>query len=179
MACIGTLLNWFGPSLIWRYVLLNTTFDTSLGDHDRPWIKVTRVWDSKTFCTNYVTKFTIKLDAIWCTGFINIILILSCLISIARRGPYLGALGNRLWHWLVFTELSVKLGVMIITTKLFILILVWMTFICGQCCSRVRNQNFCVHFLANFSVNLDEIECVATTCWFVEANAEFMWHDQH
>ena len=27
--------------------------------------------------------------------------------------------------------------------------------------------NFCVHFLANFSIDFEEILCTAMTCWFV------------
>ena len=49
---------------------------------------------------------------------------------------------------------------------LYILIPVWMTltFIQGHSCITVRN--FCVHFLRQFTVDLDEIE-------FVEAHAYF------
>ena len=38
----------------------------------------------------------------------------------------------------------------------------------------MRNQNFDVHFLRNFAVNVDEIQYVSSTCWFVEARAEFI-----
>ena len=51
---------------------------------------------------------------------------------------------------------------MIETTKLCILI--------------PKIKNFGVHFLANFSVDLDEIRYVATTCQFVEAPAKFSLH---
>ena len=33
-----------------------------------------------------------------------------------------------------------------------------------------------VHFLANFAVDLDEIQYVATTCWFFETHANFILH---
>ena len=33
-----------------------------------------------------------------------------------------------------------------------------------------------VHFPRNFAVNLDEIQYVATTCWFIEAHAKFILH---
>ena len=36
-------------------------------------------------------------------------------------------------------------------------------------------NNFGVHFLANLNINLDEIQYVATTWWFVEALARFIW----
>ena len=58
----------------------------------------------------------------------------------------------------IYRLISFKLGMMRETTKLFILILVWMTFtfIQGHCCRRY--QNFGVHFflkffLANLSIN--------------------------
>ena len=61
---------------------------------------------------------------------------------------------------------------MIETMKLHILILVWMmlTFIQGHSC--LRNQNS-MHFLTNLSINFNEIQYVATTCWFLEAHANF------
>ena len=35
----------------------------------------------------------------------------------------------------------------------------------------MRNQNFGVHFLANLSIDLGDIQNIATTCYFVEAHA--------
>ena len=35
-------------------------------------------------------------------------------------------------------------------------------------------ENFSVHFVRNFVVDVDEIQYVATTCWFVEAHAKFI-----
>ena len=65
---------------------------------------------------------------------------------------------------------------MIKTTQLYILVSVWMalTFIQGHSC--MRNKNFGVHFLANLNIDLDKIQYVATTCWFVEADAKFLFH---
>ena len=37
-------------------------------------------------------------------------------------------------------------------------------------------SNFFVLFHINFGVDLDEIQYVATTCWFVEVHAEFILH---
>ena len=37
--------------------------------------------------------------------------------------------------------------------------------------------NFHARFLTNFSLDLDEIQCVATTCWFVEAHDELNFRD--
>ena len=38
----------------------------------------------------------------------------------------------------------------------------------------MKKGSFDVHFLENFSVDLDEIQYVAIICWFVEAHAEFV-----
>ena len=40
-----------------------------------------------------------------------------------------------------------------------------MTFILGK----KNQQNFCIHFLANLSNDLDEIQHVVMTYWFLEA----------
>ena len=55
---------------------------------------------------------------------------------------------------------SFKLGMVIKTTKFYIMIPVWMTLIIiyGHSCMR---KGICAHFLAIFSVDLDEIQCVA------------------
>ena len=53
------------------------------------------------------------------------------------------------------------------TTKLYILILAWMTFIFIQGHNCIRNQNFGVQFLANLSTDFDKTWCVARTCWIV------------
>ena len=57
-------------------------------------------------------------------------------------------------------------------TKLHVLIS--FTSIQGHSC--IRNQNFGVHFLTNLSISLDEIQYVATACWFVGAHAKFIFH---
>ena len=36
--------------------------------------------------------------------------------------------------------------------------------------------HFDVHFLANFSISLGEIQYDATTCWFVQAHAILIFH---
>ena len=35
-------------------------------------------------------------------------------------------------------------------------------------------KNFGVHFLANLSIDLDEIQCVIITCWFVGVHATYI-----
>ena len=34
-------------------------------------------------------------------------------------------------------------------------------------------------FVANFAIDSDEMECVATSCWFVAAHAKFIWHKEY
>ena len=43
----------------------------------------------------------------------------------------------------------------------------------------MRIQKFCALFLTNFSIDLDEIQCVVTTCWFVEISAKCFSRDQY
>ena len=62
---------------------------------------------------------------------------------------------------------------MIGSTKLYILVSVWMTLTSIQGHSCTGNQNF-VHFLVNFVVDLDEIQCVTTTWLLVAAHAKFI-----
>ena len=40
----------------------------------------------------------------------------------------------------------------------------------------VWENNFCVHFIRNFSVDLDEIQYLATTGWLAEARAKIILH---
>ena len=65
---------------------------------------------------------------------------------------------------------------MIETTKHYDLISVWMTltFIQGNSC--MRKQKLLCPFSWKFYSDLDEIQSVATTCWFVEAHAAFILH---
>ena len=37
-------------------------------------------------------------------------------------------------------------------------------------------KNFVIHFLANLSIDVEGIQYVATTCWFVEAHSKFILH---
>ena len=66
------------------------------------------------------------------------------------------------------------------TNELYILIQIWitLTFVQFQGLSCVRNiqiKNLVSIFL--LSVNLDEIQYVAATCWFVEDHAKFILHE--
>ena len=72
----------------------------------------------------------------------------------------------------IYRPISFKLGFTIKTMKFYIL--VTLTFIQGHSC--IRNQNLSIHFLANLCINLHRIQCVATTCLFVEAHAKFILH---
>ena len=40
----------------------------------------------------------------------------------------------------------------------------------------MRNQKLWCPFLKKFILDLDEIQYVATTCWFIEAHAKFILH---
>ena len=48
-----------------------------------------------------------------------------------------------------------------------------LTLIHGHSC--MRNQKLYVPFLGNLTVDLDEIQYVATTCWFVDDYAFFFF----
>ena len=76
----------------------------------------------------------------------------------------------------IYGPISVKLGMMIETAKLCILmsVLMMLTFIQGHSC--MRNQQFLCPFFSNLIIDLDEIKYVATTCWFVEAHAKIILH---
>ena len=71
----------------------------------------------------------------------------------------------------IYRQISFKLGMMIETTKLFGW--AWSSFKVTV----VREiKNFGIHFLTNLGLDLDESQCVATTCWFVEGHATFILH---
>ena len=77
--------------------------------------------------------------------------------------------------------ISLKLGMMIKTTKLYILISVWviLSFTRGHRCIRnvlkkIKKIKNDARFLANLSIDTVEIQYVATTCWFVETHARFI-----
>ena len=40
----------------------------------------------------------------------------------------------------------------------------------------MRNRKLCGLFLVNLRIDLDEIQYVATTCWFAEAHAKSVLH---
>ena len=61
------------------------------------------------------------------------------------------------------------------TTRLYILLSVWMTltFVQGHTCTR-NKKNLSVHLFANLGIDFDEIQYVAITFWFVEAHAKYI-----
>ena len=67
-------------------------------------------------------------------------------------------------------------GLIIETTKLYILIPVWVISTCiqGHSC---KNNHFCAYFLTDFQNELDEIQSFATTCWFAGTHATFSVQD--
>ena len=62
---------------------------------------------------------------------------------------------------------------MIGSTKLYILISVWLAFN-FKVTVVWENKNFVVHFLRSFTIDLDEIQNDAAASWFVEAHAKFV-----
>ena len=91
-----------------------------------------------------------------------VILILSCPFNIQEKQNYLKKQQNS--HRLVYSLISFKLGMMTGIAKLYILISILITFTFIQGHSVWEIQNFNVHFLRNFAVDLDDIQYVATTC---------------
>ena len=83
---------------------------------------------------------------------------------------------NLYLHSDIYRSICFKLCMMVETTKLYILISVWMTLtvIRGHCC--IGNQKLRCPFSRKLKIDLDEIQSVATTCWFVEAHAKFILH---
>ena len=77
-------------------------------------------------------------------------------------------------HSDIYRPISFKLGMMIETTKLYILISVYMTLtlIKGHIC--VGNQKLCCPFLADVVSIWMKFSMFATTCWFVQAHAKFI-----
>ena len=83
-------------------------------------------------------------------------------------------------------RLSFKLGMLMETMKLYILISVtfskgpvWMTLTFIQDHSCMRNQKLLLPFSGKFLIKLDGIQYVATNYWFVEAHAKFVLHNQY
>ena len=65
---------------------------------------------------------------------------------------------------------------MINITKHYIFITVWMTLTVNQGHSCISNQKLLCPFSCKLNIDLDEIQYVATTYWFVEAHAKFILH---
>ena len=145
--------------------MIDTVVISRLSDWSWIWFKVTGVQKSNTFCANYHTEFSIDLkriwnsvDTCWCIE-PHTHVISSVEYSMERTLPMWFRYKNN-----VYRPISFKLDMMIETTRLYILISVWMilTFIQGHSCMR--------HFLRNLIIYLDENQSVATTCWFAEAH---------
>ena len=63
---------------------------------------------------------------------------------------------------------------MVKITKLYILISVVWPWLSFKVTVSWEIQDLGVHFVANLGIDLDEIQYVATACWFVEAHAKFI-----
>ena len=70
----------------------------------------------------------------------------------------------------IYKPISFKLSMMIEITEFCQFGWSWSSFKV----SHIRNENFGVHFLPNLSIYWDKIQCVATSCWFVEARAKLI-----
>ena len=75
----------------------------------------------------------------------------------------------------IYRLTSFKLGIVIGTTILYVLISVWMTFTFIQGDSCMRNQKLKCPFSQKFQSIWMEFIFLATTCWFVEAHAKFIF----
>ena len=102
-------------------------------------------------------------------------------MSIQGREPYLCDLFKRRISvdlcMDIYGGIAFKLGMMIENTYRCISIPVWMTLTFIECHICMRNLNLHAHFCVNFSVDLDEIQQVATICSFIEAHARFVMHN--
>ena len=65
---------------------------------------------------------------------------------------------------------------MIETTKLYIGYQFWWPYPSYKVIVVWKIKKFGVLFLSDLSIDLDEIQYVATACWFVEAGAKFILH---
>ena len=63
LVCIQTFMNWFGSTWSDDRYYWTLYFDDE-SNWSWPLFKVTGVWESKTFCSNYLTKFSVDLDGI-------------------------------------------------------------------------------------------------------------------
>ena len=107
---------------------------------------------------------------------------LICPFSIQGREHHVydfteGKIFNVCLHSDICRSSCFKFGLMIETAKLYISMSVWMTltFIRGHC--YIRNQELRCPFSRKLKIDSDEIQSVATTCWFVEAHARFILHN--
>ena len=75
-------------------------------------------------------------------------------------------------HSGIYKPIYFKPGLSIETTEVCILISVWVTLVLIQGQGFMRNQKLLRSFSVKLAVDLDEIQCVATTCWFAKARAK-------
>ena len=76
----------------------------------------------------------------------------------------------------IYLLISFKLDIIIETAKVYILIPVWITLTFKQSRGYVTNHKLTLPFPSNFSIDFDEIQCVASTCKLIEAHAKFVLH---
>ena len=182
LAWIWMFIDQYDSNLVWWYILLYTA-----SFHHFYWIwhwfKVTQDCEkAKTSLAIISQSFQLiwmELDLLLRTvGVVNLILMLSHLFCVQGKEPYF-------WDFVkkksfniglysdIYGQISFKLGIMIETTKLYILIsvLVTFTFIQGHRC--MGNQKLWCQFFCKFEYQCWWNSVVATTCWFVGTNAKF------
>ena len=146
------------------------------------WINLIQIWYNDRYCcTPQFNTSLVDLDFDWrpqeCeTANISYSF---CLVHSAFKAEALlmwFCFKQKNQHWLLYRPISLKLCLMIETTELYILISIWMILIFVEGHSWKKRKPLVSIFPTILGNDLDEIQYVATTCWFVEAHAKVMLH---
>ena len=192
LACIHTSVKWFGSSLVWWgtielyiLVLVCLDLDSRSQGYEKANNFVPVISQSSQFCLCNLVICGELL--VWWISF-SFYLIWSllegenpaCVISLKRtmKKTTFSVVGmHSNFYWLI----SFKLDLMIEATKLHILTqfgwpwpLFKLAFVWEI--QEIKEENFSTHLLWNSSVNFDEMNCAATTYWFVECHAKLFLH---
>ena len=152
--------------------------------------------ESKHFYGKYLTKVSISLKGIWYTvetcwcNEPHIHFISSIQYSRERNLLMWKNLSTGLYSD-IYGPISLILNMMIETTKLdvscffcffclfFLIYQFGWPWVAFKVTGAWEIKNFGIHFLTNSSINLDEHQYFATTCWFVEGNAKCILRKQY
>ena len=74
----------------------------------------------------------------------------------------------------MYSTISFELSMMMMTTELYSLI--HLEILDVHAWSQFYMTSKTLVSIFSQSIDLNEIQFVATTCWFVEADAKFIWH---